>query len=571
MRFKAIILFLLLGGVMSGCDRRVEARLDLAEVLMSEHPDSALLILESVDRDGLFTRRVVARHALLHSQALDKNYVDVDRDTLIRIATDYYRFYGTDHDRATALYYSGTVHDNAGRMIEAIVELKRAEHYASSTDDDYLKGLIVSSIGSMYLKTYYYDDAAVWYGIAVERFAAAGSIHNEAIATERLAEANYCLGRHDEALNLRRRAMDLYCQVGDDDSVGRLEHDILASRFAAGESADAIKREFLQLCLARYGARLTPESAGFWTNIYRGCNDLDSARICAEYRLAVSDIYSDYDIAGCYAQLSDIEKRSGNYRRAFDYLDRAESMADSLGRIADTNDIRETEKGFAAQRLGDEIEILAARNRLQKVSFLLVVVVVICLGVFVFFRYRQMRRHKANAEAELRTINETYRQLVVQHGIVKEQLDTRNEDERLLFEAIESRLAGLRSLMGSVHDMKPSAFVAEFRNRMAVNPRAENALNDLQYVVNRKYSGIIDLLKSLHPALSAKDLDLCALLCFGFSQTGICYIYGYSDIGTFYNKRSRLRKKMNLPEDYSIEDYIKNTIARLRDRELPEK
>ena len=70
-------------------------------------------------------------------------------------------------------------------------------------------------------------------------------------------------------------------------------------------------------------------------------------------------------------------------------------------------------------------------------------------------------------------------------------------------------------------------------------------------MVNRKYYGVVDYLKAHYPELRKQNLDLCCLLCFGFSQHGICYLYNYEDIGSFYNKRSRLRKKLGLPPERS--------------------
>lgn len=89
---RTIILSVFTLLVFGSCQRNstVELRLNHAEELMSEHPDSAWHILESIDRKALDSRRIRARHALLSSQALDKNYIDVNNDSLIRIAIDYY-------------------------------------------------------------------------------------------------------------------------------------------------------------------------------------------------------------------------------------------------------------------------------------------------------------------------------------------------------------------------------------------------------------------------------------------------------------------------------------------------
>ena len=48
--------------------------LNRAEMLMESHPDSALTILSTIDKEQLSDNRQKAKYALLMSMALDKNY-----------------------------------------------------------------------------------------------------------------------------------------------------------------------------------------------------------------------------------------------------------------------------------------------------------------------------------------------------------------------------------------------------------------------------------------------------------------------------------------------------------------
>ena len=65
-------------------DSAVVEELDWAEAVMEEHPDSALALLDTLDRNRLRTRGAKARHALLYSQALDKNWIDLSTDSIIK-------------------------------------------------------------------------------------------------------------------------------------------------------------------------------------------------------------------------------------------------------------------------------------------------------------------------------------------------------------------------------------------------------------------------------------------------------------------------------------------------------
>ena len=79
-----------------------------------ERPDSALVVLESMDLDMLTTERDRAHHALLHAMALDKNYIDVVDDSLAKTALTYFSKKGPEKYKARALYYLGLSYYYAG-------------------------------------------------------------------------------------------------------------------------------------------------------------------------------------------------------------------------------------------------------------------------------------------------------------------------------------------------------------------------------------------------------------------------------------------------------------------------
>lgn len=85
----------------------IDSFLHNAESLMNEHPEDALSIIRHIDRRKIYSSASEARYALLYSQALDKNYVDVTSDSLTAVAVNYYDRHGTKHERAMAHYYQG--------------------------------------------------------------------------------------------------------------------------------------------------------------------------------------------------------------------------------------------------------------------------------------------------------------------------------------------------------------------------------------------------------------------------------------------------------------------------------
>ena len=133
---------LLLAAIVCGCaNRRVAHTLDVAEAVMELHPDSALALLQSVDRSRL-SGRTQARHALLLSQAYDKNTIDIASDSIIGPAYTYFRrSVDTDDDRyrMLAFYYKGVTSYNARDYHSSIYFTTIADTLAARLNDNAMR------------------------------------------------------------------------------------------------------------------------------------------------------------------------------------------------------------------------------------------------------------------------------------------------------------------------------------------------------------------------------------------------------------------------------------------------
>lgn len=135
----SILIFLLM---LCACNKdasEIGSLLNGIEAYIEEYPEEALKVLESVNREELTTRKLKAKHALLYSMALDKNYIDVTTDSIIAPAVNYYKYRGTDEERFKSLYYAGRVYQNAGNIEAAMEKFVEAEHHISNQID---KGII---------------------------------------------------------------------------------------------------------------------------------------------------------------------------------------------------------------------------------------------------------------------------------------------------------------------------------------------------------------------------------------------------------------------------------------------
>lgn len=138
MRFSAYILLIavvLTPFLFGSCSESETVRImDHAESLMEEHPDSALNLLTRIDGSAIRGRKEQARHALLLSMALDKNYIDTTTFDVLQPAIDYYPAHGNPDEKLRTYYYQGRIYQNRGDDSHALTSFIRASETESITD-----------------------------------------------------------------------------------------------------------------------------------------------------------------------------------------------------------------------------------------------------------------------------------------------------------------------------------------------------------------------------------------------------------------------------------------------------
>lgn len=550
----------------------IDSFLHNAESLMNEHPEDALSIIRHIDRRKIYSSASEARYALLYSQALDKNYVDVTSDSLTAVAVNYYDRHGTKHERAMAHYYQGRVYSNAGNFDAAIRSYSLAEDAASGTDDYYLLGLINNAVGNLYYKQYDLDEALKRDQRAATYFHLAQSPYNEALAYIGIGVICSLKGDNLQMTEEYDKAIEIYKTIGATDRIIPLYEDLVVkTRLDAKGDIASIKRD-LRVYYAAYNQGEIPlQSYGLWQDIYLKASQLDSAEMFGKEILRNRQAFNAHKIAGCYSLLERIEMARENYPEAYRYVKQYIAVMDSINQEKEEALVLELEQKYRNRILNQSYENLKQHNDQQRIITGLVLLFSLSLLVAGLLYLRKWRENAAlkmrEAEAEKESLGRACRELQGQLGTVGDRVDTDDEQERQLFDALEERMVVLRNWVDKAETMKPALFMKSFRDYMTVNVKSKHALSDLQYVVNRKYFGVVDYLKAHYPELRKQDLDLCCLLCFGFSQHGICYLYNYEDIGSFYNKRSRLRKKLGLPPERTLESFIAELLAELAPKE----
>jgi len=125
---------------------------------VQERPDSALVVLETLP-SASYKGRSLAEYRLLKAMALDKNYINVDSDSLARPAYEFFHRYGPKEKEMMSLYYLGVSQYYSTDYEHAILTFDKAESMASEEKILRYVALSASMKSYVYAACFNYQDA----------------------------------------------------------------------------------------------------------------------------------------------------------------------------------------------------------------------------------------------------------------------------------------------------------------------------------------------------------------------------------------------------------------------------
>ena len=122
-KMKRIVYLVMVIGVLLGCGERREYRemLSRAEEMMNDHPDSALMILDSLGQHEKEFGRHFRMQFLLHrTNAASKTSERFSSDSLVKDLADHFDSRGTTNERVLAHYLLGLAYSDMGEAPKAV-------------------------------------------------------------------------------------------------------------------------------------------------------------------------------------------------------------------------------------------------------------------------------------------------------------------------------------------------------------------------------------------------------------------------------------------------------------------
>lgn len=504
----------------------VRRTLNDVESYIMERPDSALTVLDAIDRTLLSSDRNRAHHALLHAMALDKNFIDVSDDSIAQISVDYYSRRGSDRHYARSLYYLGVAYYYQGAYDKAILELTKAERVAMQCDSLYW-GMTKSFQARSYDRTYNNREELNCLLEAYRIYDEIGDVYKKQSVHLRMANLYSAISNYDKSEILFK------------DIIESPTTDSLIKSYAlCGYAFMNVVRSELGLALDIYDGILndTPDimtQQDYWAYAYA----LSASGREEESKVLIAGLDdNNSDSKYWLYRIYDKDKR---YYDALKCLEESNLLDNEEIENILSQSLSLTQRNYYKSQL--QLAEYKAKNRIKTVIVILAVSALLVI-LIVFLALRRIRLQNEEKERYLQYAAEIRLQLQKAKSedypaLKKKYLDlykTRFETIGAIYEQC-SLSTGMENAEHLIYE-KVQSMVSDFRNEISDTAEFEAMLNaDLDDVVSR--------LRNEVPRIKQVDVSMFCFMAIGFDVTTISHLMNVS-MNTIYIRKSRLRQKI---------------------------
>ena len=517
-------MFLWLTLFVSGC-APYSRQLSNAEELMSVSPEKSLAILDSIDDSHLLTERLQARYALLRSEALHKNYIDVSSDSLINVAVNYYARKNDHKGRMQAFYYKGIVLQNAKNYSYAAVNFEMARREAELISNDFYLGQVFRALANIMNDTNNNEEAISYERLAISSYKKAGAKEYELYANAALATALVNNKQYIEARLLIDSLLAKPQEKAFTDHCRLLKSEIIIESggddwLEAIKIYDDVDKDLFYLTDYAYYAFALDKN---------GLKELSDYYIEEAYNHS-KDFADSATVAAFQARIENNRKHFG---KAFSLMENACEVQDSITRVLLRQSISIAQRDFFREEAKkQEIQSLNTKRTLWFVAIILLLVICIIILLSII----RIRRIDA---------------------IAKEQMTRfayeKQKGEKILMDNASILGALLSESLGHLDKLADEYFRAdkeeerdiifrEYKKRRQHIQNDEALYSSLEADLNKYCDGIMNKLKDEVPSIKGDNLRIISLFFAGMPNITVQLIMGKNSLGSIEMTKSRLRK-----------------------------
>ena len=365
--------------------------LEQAEKVMSEHPDSALFLLEQVAAPEKMPERDYATWCLLITEARDKNYIEHTSDSLINVAIQYFEKKKDINRLSEAYYCQGRVLSELSASEEALTAYLKAKELVRETSDRDLEARINNHLGTLYWENGRTEKSLSCYKEAYRNYEMEQNKIGMTNTLRNIGKSMHGLEKLDSAYFYLDRAF-VFAKNENLESQMAYILSSMGSIYAEKglyEKALAYQKESLN-----YSRIQNTKSSCYYAigESYVNIQKLDSALLYVDSALMSKDLY-----VKCSANwlLYTICLKKQDYKKACTYNERYLLLRDSIEQVYQPQKLAKVEALYNKERLisKQNQQMHTARSRQD---FLLICFLCACLaiGIVYVIMFQIISKHK---------------------------------------------------------------------------------------------------------------------------------------------------------------------------------
>ena len=518
------------------------------ESYIEERPDSALVVLEQIVPSELSSKEEKAKHALLYSMALDKNFVDKTDFEILQPAIDYYEDNGSATDKLRTLYYQGRIYQNAGNDALAMESYVNAINNGETSDDILTKARLHVAQGNIYTSLLKWESSNEAYTKAAEYFYQKGKIDSYVNCLLKVCNGHIQNSDYDKAEVTLHKCDDYLYEISNN-KLGKYYSALLVLQIHKGDD------EIISTTIEKYYKCVSEENRDYIAiaNAYVAINDSNKALNILIDRDYSSNINQEMRYL---ATLAGVYENQGNHKLALETYLKYYDLHD-----IEVYSIFEQDTQFVEERHSLELRNIQEQETKNRIILLSIILVSILLVIVVYIRGKLKSRtiQQAHAKQEAERYRLLYEQMEYEKDNLSELLSHNNDLDNNIRRIIAQRIELLNKF-----------FTVYITNNSEISRKVDKELDELLANKDTFMSSTRLAFAGSHPNfmkyledhnLTEREIEYCCLYALGLKGKEVG---SYIKMRSHFNISSNVRKKLGLVEsDTNLGIYIRKLLISL--------
>lgn len=504
--------------------------LKTAEHLIDTAPDSALQILNNISKNHVMSGSDRAHYGLLLFEALDKNELSLQPDSVINYSISYYLKKDTKDNLAKCYFYKARMCKYAQKYEEATKYYLNALELCKNSKNFNLLGKIYSDLGEISVIQKDYSKAREKFKLAVNSFK---KTNNNTAASYRTLDIGRTYRSEKNYKTAHEYFISLLKITNDSVLIGAVYQEIGVNFWFSKNFNSAQTYLHKSMCFPFKG---TDYSIRCFTlaDLFYYRNQYDSAFFYAEKALAYPSSF--FTQRECYRILANTSYLKGDYKQMAVYMTHFQSCSDS---------VRKIETQTKSTVIEDIYQSSTSEGKTRQWLLIVgsMIPIVILFSLLTYFKLRN--KNKGNED-----------QIVHQVEQLEEYEVKLHQKQDLLKASLIQKIEDAKTLQMAKYKKATLSQREEIDKEIYNTCLHVNSWKAFSALMNYTFNNMIETLESDYSEISKKEIMWCCLYLLDIPSTDVALILDYQQV-SLYKLKQRLAQKMNFTSTKELNQYLK--------------